>query len=187
MADRKLLKKNISDAWMRTVSESYPQQLINSERGLQVHFCHKLLEEFRELERRLFIEPSFKAADGTTRMPDIVICNSRRIIGVIELKYMPRATADYKKDLQTLQWFCTSPPPITLANERYCGIDEGRIKTYELADDAVLCWAGIYGGPRVDIEAQAVQLGSRFLCLHAITRPTQAPELFPWPADARDP
>lgn len=178
MSERKLLRENIADAWTRTLSESYPQKLINSERGLQVHFCHRLLEVFGDLDRRLFIEPTFTASDGTTRIPDIVICNSQRIIGVVELKYMPRAAPDYEKDLRTLKWFCSAPPPITLSNERYRGVDEKKVKAYELASDAILCWAGVYAEPRADVEHHGRALGSRLLCLHAVTKPLLRPEIY---------
>jgi hypothetical protein len=188
VSERNLLKRNISNAWSRTLAETYPHQLINSERGLQVHFCHWLLQEFGALERRLFVEPCFRSAEGSTRIPDIVVCNSRRIIGVIELKYMPRAYADYEKDLRTLEWFLSAEPPVELANDRYRGLDERQIKTYDLADDAVLCWAGIYAGPKVDIEsnAQRLRLGSQFLGLHAVTAPGAAPTLFTSSSDVAD-
>lgn len=179
MSARNPLKKNFSEAWRQTILEAYPQQLINSERGLQVHFCHNLLEAFGDRRRRLFIEPCFRSADGTVRAPDIVVCNSQRIIGVIELKYRPRGHAHYGKDLRTLEWFSSAEPHVKLANERYRGSEEGSLKAYELADDAVLCWAGVYAGPRVDIESKAEGLGSRFLCLHAVTEPSSLPVVFP--------
>lgn len=163
--------------------DAYPKQLINSERGLQVHFCHRLLEAFGTHKRQLFVEPSFRCIDNTVRIPDIVVCNSQRIIGVIELKYMPRAPADFEKDLKTLQWFSSAESGVKLTNERYRGPNESQMKVYELASDAVLCWAGVYAGPRSDIESHAKGLGARFLCLHAITASSLQPELFP-PAPA---
>lgn len=55
--------------------------------------------------------------------------------------------------MMTLQWFRSSTRSVTLANERYCGINEGLKMSYEMADDAVLYWAGIYAGPKVDVES----------------------------------
>lgn len=52
-------------------------------RGLQVRLCHRLLQEFSEPDLLVFVEPCFKAGDGKTRIPDVFVCNSRQIIGVI--------------------------------------------------------------------------------------------------------
>ncbi|BDT71207.1 hypothetical protein os4_07250 [Comamonadaceae bacterium OS-4] len=179
MSARNPLRRHIETAWQRTIAEAYSQQLINSERGLQVHFCHRLLEEFESHQRRVFVEPCFRAQDGSVRSPDIVVCNSQRIIGVIELKYLPRMTAKYAKDLGTLNWFASARHPVEVSNDRYRGVNEIVVKRYELASDAVLCWAGVYAGPRVDIESQALGLGSRFLCLHATTKSGRAPDIYP--------
>lgn len=179
MAVRALLRRHIATAWQLTIQEVYPEQLINSERGLQVHFCHRLLKQFSDVSRRIFVEPGFVDSDGTSRAPDIVVCHARSIIGVIELKYLPRGRPEYEKDLRTLEWFHSTSDDVELRNDRYMGPDRRSIKRYTLAQDAVLCWAGVYQGPgRLDVESHAVGLGRRFLCLHAVTSDNEAPKLY---------
>ena len=112
MANRNMLRNQIIEAWTLTMAEAYPLQLVNSERGLQVHFCHRLLEQFHGLQRRLFIEPTFSADDGSVRCPDVVVCNNGKIIGVIELKYRPRTTPGLSKDIETLNWFANAKNPV---------------------------------------------------------------------------
>lgn len=179
MADRNLLRTHLRLAWRETLLEDYQRRLINSERGLQVHFCHHLMAQFDGRRRRLFVEPCFVAADGTQRMPDLVVCNSQRIIGVVELKFRPRSVAHFRKDLSTLRWFASAPDAVRVANSRYRGEDEASLPAYSLAPDAVLCWAGVYTGSRLEIEQEAADLGRRFLSLHAITRRDEAPLLIP--------
>lgn len=178
---RSLLRSQLARAWRQTIRAGYEEQLINSERGLQVHFCHQLLSQFKgdEVSRRIFVEPCFVDAAGQVRSPDLVICHTRSIIGVVELKYLPRARPEYEKDLGTLQWFAKSSCEVTLSNQRYLGVGAQTIKKYNLASDAVLCWAGVYRAPRAEIEAHAAPLGGRFYCLHAVTAPHEAPFLHP--------
>ncbi|MEX1232203.1 MAG: hypothetical protein WEB58_18300 [Planctomycetaceae bacterium] len=147
---------------------------------MQVHLCRHLFDAFESDDCRIFIEPCFRDAQGS-RSPDMVICDSQNIIGIIELKYMPRKPPKYKKDLRTLNWFVESADTVVLSNHRYFGIDTFPMQNYKVADDAVLCWGGVYCGPRVKIEEHelARSLGSRFLCLHAVTSAEQAPEIFP--------
>jgi hypothetical protein len=179
MASRSLLKRQIDEAWKETIEEIYSKQLINSERGLQVHFCHRLLSKFTDQHgsRRIFIEPCFKDSAGKSRSPDVVICHTRQIIGVLELKYLPRASPKYKKDLATLTWFGLTATELTLSNDRYLGVVAASPKKYSLAPDAVLCWAGVYRAPKVDIKPPQ-SLERRFLCLHAVTSHGQPARLF---------
>ncbi len=177
MATRTLLRKHIATAWADTLREAYSEQLINSERGLQVHFCHQLLKQFSDVNRRIFVEPCFGDHDGT-RSPDIIVCHTQSIIGVIELKYYPRGRPDYKKDLQTLTWFSTRDD-VELRNERYLGPKRDSLKRYNLTADAVLCWAGVYKGPgRLDVESHAEHLARSFMCLHAVTSLNEPPTLW---------
>ena len=43
MVRRSLLRKQLAAAWTETLSPAYANRLVNSERGLQVHFCAALL------------------------------------------------------------------------------------------------------------------------------------------------
>ena len=177
MASRSLLRKHIEAAWVGTIKGAYCEQLINSERGLQVHFCHLLLTTFKKarLRRRIFVEPCFVDKWGKIRCPDVVICNSLRIIGIVEFKYLPRGRPSPKKDLQTLRWFSADKGKLTLSNERHLGAQPSA-KSYALAPDAVLCWAAVYRHPQIRIEVSA-SLGTRLLCLHAMTSSRAHPQI----------
>ncbi len=181
MTVRALLRQHISAAWRSTIESVYTEQLINSERGLQVHFCSRLLTEFAndDVPRRLFVEPSFRDPEGKVRSPDIVICQTQHIIGVIELKYQPRVQPSYEKDIGTLKWFAGCASDLEVSNDRYLGVETSASKKYSLAPDAILCWAGVYKGPPVDLEAESKVLGKRFFCLHAVTSPDVHPTILP--------
>lgn len=170
MSNRSPLRKQLSTAWHQTLSGPYQNQLINSKRGLQVHFCHALMREFEDakVERRLFIEPTvILGADGI-RCPELVICNSQRIIGVVEFKYGPRTVPEYTKDLETLALLVKHAGAVTLSNERFRG--KGSSKTYPLAEDAVLCWAAVYADNLIEMQHPSLSsLGQQFLRLDAVT------------------
>jgi hypothetical protein len=172
MQRRLLLRSQLATAWRLTIDESYDKQLINSERGLQFWFCTFLRQEFKaaKVNRRLFIEPCVSlVAANASRHPDVVICNSQRVIGIVELKYLPRARPKFKKDLQTLELFAASSGEVKITNDRYLGIIRGS-RSYLLAPDAILCWAGVYKGMRLDLRsAISDPLRKRYLQLDALT------------------
>jgi hypothetical protein len=167
------LRSQIQTAWRQTINNEYDERLINSERGLQVYFCKRLMDQFQEagMDRRLFIEPRINfSANDSSRYPDIVICNTRSIIGVVEIKYQPRARPDYEKDLETLNLLLQHGSAITLSNDRYRGEIEVH-RSFSLATDAVLCWAGVYASPEQSIQHQkGLAINHHVMALHALTR-----------------
>lgn len=173
MQRRSPLRSQIQMAWRQTIENEYAEQLINSERGLQVYFCKRLMDQFQEggMRRRLFIEPRINfSTDDAPRYPDIVICNSRNIIGVVEIKYQPRARPDYEKDLETLDLLLQHGSSIVLSNDRYRGEREVS-QSFSLAPDAVLCWAGVYASPEQSIQHQmGLAINHHVMALHALTR-----------------
>lgn len=139
---------------------------------------------------RLFIEPTFLTSESIdsegrptgkkTLIPDVVICNNQRIIGVFELKYQPRSAPLFEKDYGTLDWFASGnaqTAAITLKNERYLG-ESIEQRAYQLADDAVLCWAGVYKGEQA-LDTAPAGAGERFLSLHGITVDGRPPQVIP--------
>jgi hypothetical protein len=165
---RSLLRQQLADAWRQTISDPYRNQLINSERGLQVYFCVALLEQFKNLQRRLFIEPAIRLPGRKVLYPDIVICNSRSIIGVVELKYLPRAQPKFSKDLKALASIADAAHSIEIANDRFRGVAR---RQYPLAKDAVLSWAGVYTGDKVNLANKFPErFRDRFLQLDEVTR-----------------
>ena len=178
LPSRSLLRGQIRRAWRRTINSGYSERLVNSERGLQVHFCIALLEEFRasKVIRRLFVEPTILFGDSTKRSPDLVICNSRQVIGVVEFKYVPRARPTVEKDMNTLLRLGSADRGIGIANDRFRGV--GEVRHYTVASDAVLCWAGVYAGKLLALPPRTVlKLGGRFMRLDALTRDGAAVEI----------
>ena len=182
MQPRSLLRSQLLRAWHSCIEGEYSDQLINSERGLQIYFCRHLLDEFENsgVERRLFIEPRVSLADQPdARYPDIVVCHTRRIIGVVEIKYLPRTRPQYEKDLNTLSWMSKHGAEVKLSNDRYRGEREAA-REYHLAEDAVLCWAGVYTAPEVQITHPSdTQLQKRLSVMHAITESGKPAEVLP--------
>lgn len=172
MPPRSLLRKHLAEAWKKTIDEQYSNQLINSERGLQVYFCKHLLDQFKDsnASRRLFIEPRLTIPDSKeSKYPDIVICHTRRIIGVVEIKYLPRTQPFFEKDLRTLDWILHHEKHLVISNNRYRG-EHSSSKEYSLAKDAVLCWAGVYTGTKAVIAlTENNRINQRLFALHAIT------------------
>lgn len=178
MTKRTLLRSQLITAWRKTIADSYCEQLINSESGLQVYFCLALLNVFSEsgVKRRLFIEPRISVPNSLDRLyPDVVICNTKQVIGVVELKYSPRARPGYKKDLNTLKFVANHPDKITITNDRFLG-PTTQTRNYPLAPDAVLCWAGIYSGELLNIYMQSeFGFDERFLRLDVLTNKNNEP------------
>jgi hypothetical protein len=159
----------------------YTARQINSERGLVVHFCFALLEEFRgsRVSRSLLVEPSLRFEDGTLRSPDLLICSTKAIIGAVEFKYLPNGVPSVRKDMDTLLRVCRARGLITVENKRYRGA--GSPNRYAVAPDAVLCWAGVYYRmTKIELSPSTVEhLGQSFLRLDARTRAGAAPLVSP--------
>ena len=180
MSGRLLLRRQLYGSWQDTIQKHYQRQRINSERGLQVFFCASLLAAFEQagVERRLFVEPRLTTTSGTTGpLPDIVICNTKKIIGVVELKYMPRVVAKTDKDLKTLKWVASHPSCIRISNGRYLGVPRDETE-YSLANNAVLCWAGVHRGLDGMLSSRvAKNVHPYFMELHAVTTKDQDPKV----------
>ncbi len=168
MARRGPLREHLKTAWKQTINGPYNEMLINSERGLQVHFCVNLLAKLDRYERRLFVEPAIVFPDGVRLFPDLVICNSQRIIGVVEFKYTPRTLPAYAKDFATLVKLAEAAGgDVVVSNERYRGPQMP--KRYDVADDAVLCWAAIHSDRDFHpTPPDSERFGKRYLELRAI-------------------
>jgi len=169
------LKRHILSAWHTVIRDAYNIGLINSERALQHYFCIELKTELTKADwtRQIFFEPSFSdLMSGKRHCPDVVICDSKKIVAVIELKFCPRGRPETSKDMETLQWFASNCGTIELKNKRHNG-PVVPSPVYSMAEDAVLSWAGIYSGPAVRLDSPAEH--SNFLAMHALTSRDEAP------------
>ena len=179
---RSLLRGHLTKAWHKTIEKYYLKGLINSEAGLQTFFYIELVEQFREskVTRVVFIEPNITAdGDGTPRFPDLVICNFKSMIGVVELKFTPRARPDVDKDLETLNYAARNAHRLEVRNDRFLG-PELKQRTYPLAHDAVLCWAGVYSGSHRPLSlTDEHDAQNHFLQLDALTSSQKNPVVLP--------
>ena len=184
MQKRYKLRRHIVSAWHQVLGVPYCERRINSERALQFFFCTSLMEQFKDVGvRSIYIEPTFRCPENDQlRSPDVVVTHSKQIIAVIELKYQPRGNPSFTKDLETLAWFSSVGSSVSLENERYLG-PEGNERSYTVAPDAVLCWAGIYKGPEVQVHPPE-ELDGRLLLLHGLTARGERPVGVPANRDA---
>ena len=180
MHKRYMLRRHIVSAWHKTIEAAYSERLVNSERSLQHYFCANLIAEFAEakVSRSLFVEPCFSCpTTGQRRSPDIIVCHTKQIIAAIELKFLPRGRPATAKDLDTLEWLASIGGAVSLSNDRYLGKPLVN-KQYTIADDAILCWGGVYKAPEMPLEAGS-HMSKRFLALHAITKHGEEPQVLP--------
>ena len=183
MKGRGLIKNQIIDSWIECVSTDYAGQRINSERSLQASLWSQLNARLNK-NRRLFIEPCILVErNGLKRkiIPDIVVCSTREVISIIELKYKPKATPQYRKDIQSLEFIAHNRKSISIANDRYSG-PRGEAKVYQLSDKILFVWAGIHrksnkSGESV-FSAGFPGLAGCFLQLHAVTNQNSDPDIY---------
>jgi hypothetical protein len=179
MANRSLLKKQIREAWRQSITDDYVAQRINSERSLQASLWSRLNTILPPKSRRMFIEPcmSTPGLGKQVRYPDLVICNSREIIGIIELKYQPRAKPKWHKDIDTFHFLATHRETISISNTRFRGV-VADARLYPLANDVLFVWAGVHASCNLVLNEHVDPiLVPYFMSLHAETRLSSAPNL----------
>lgn len=137
---------------------------------------------FGDQPRRMFIEPGIVIvnadAEGkqrTIRMPDLVICNSTEIIGIVEIKYQPRVKPNYKKDLETLAWIAENGSNIAITNYRFRG-SIADAHAYKMSKYVVFAWAGVHRDESLSLPVPE-NIKENFLALHAVTRKNGNPEI----------
>jgi hypothetical protein len=182
LGNRNLLRRQLKKAWRDTMACPYLDQAINSERALQVHLSARLMNAFEAegLNRQLFIEPRVSAHGGEGWLhPDILVCNSREVIGIIELKYQPLRQPSWEKDFRSLESVGWSAGQIEVDNPRYKGPNRGE-RVFSIANNPLFVWAGVYSAPyrQIPQEEPPEQIASNLLVLHAATHADRAPDCF---------
>ena len=183
MAKRNPLKKLIIKAWQKSVKKDYCIQRINSERSLQASFWSQLNTMLPE-NQRIFIEPPMRVktrGEIKKLIPDIVICNKKEVICIIELKYIPRGQPQYQKDIESLALISQKRNQISISNKRYRGtIKDG--KEYSLSENLLFVWAGIHAKPKSEIvklySHKYKSLTGDFIQLHAETNENSVPSIY---------
>lgn len=176
MTNRSKLRQQITEAWWKSINADYAAQRINSERSLQASVWANLNVVLPSETRRMFIEPcmSVPGAGRQARFPDIVICNTREVIGIIELKYQPRGKPSWKKDLSTFHWVTEHRDSISISNARYRGVSADE-RVYPLSGTILYVWAGVHVACDLDLRSHIAPEVSRcFLALHAETQHGEA-------------
>jgi len=183
MKGRGLIKAQILDAWSECMATDYANQRINSERSLQASMWAKLNDRLGK-NRRLFIEPRMTVREGNkvkAVFPDLVVCNSRQVISIIELKYLPRAKPNYKKDINTLNLIAGNRAGVSIANERFQG-PQADSTQYSLSKSIMFVWAGVHAASN-DCKDQLFSEGRKnltgcYLQLHAATHKSHGPDVY---------
>ena len=182
MKARNLIKNQIIKCWRKSVSEDYESQRVNSERSLQASLWSNL-NAILPKTRRIFIEPamSIKTKNGLKVVyPDIVICNTKEVISIIEIKYLPRTKANYKKDINSLSLIAESRKKISISNKRYRGNEADSTK-YSLSKNILFVWAGIHKKGKVEsseLYSNGVKsLEGCYIELHALTEEKSKPSV----------
>jgi hypothetical protein len=183
MKKRQGIKTQIFNAWKDCIEKDYCSQRINSERSLQASLWFHLYQKM-PLNRRLFIEPPIKIhkSDGRNNVyPDIVICNTREVISVIELKYIPRGKPRYKKDIETLSFISRHRNKLSIANSRFRGQEKDN-KQYTFSKNILFVWAGVHFHDQSE-NYELFSKGKRtlygsYLQLHAATTFDDSPSVF---------
>ena len=180
MKHRSLIKSRIIAAWRECIEDDYCNQRINSERSLQASFWSHINASLPKTQR-LFIEPSLtiRGRSGVRRiLPDIVICNTREVISVIELKYQPRAKPKYIKDIESLSTIAAKRKQIAISNIRFRG-SERDSTVYSLSENILFVWAGVHAENNSDalFSAGHSALANCYLELHAVTQKDGTPKI----------
>ncbi|MBT8396482.1 MAG: hypothetical protein KJN92_05935 [Gemmatimonadetes bacterium] len=138
-----------------------------------------------EYNRRMFIEPQLKCEPGksssqatTVKYPDLVVCNTRSVIGIIELKYRPKGKPAWEKDIETMKWVAANRKKLSVQNKRYKGVGvDGRI--YPMSPYVLFVWAGIHAKSDVEVSDHiSKRLQGCFLELHAETSRNRQPKVW---------
>lgn len=185
---RRQLQKQLVQAWEHAITQDYLTQRINSERSLQESYWACLNRLLSPKSRRMFIEPhlTISTSDHSKRYyPDIVICNTKQVIGVVELKYEPRKLPSLKKDMGSLRDISANREHLSITNKRFRGrsIDERR---YDLPSNVLFVWAGVhrtpadsFSSPKTPLMSEGIdELRGCFLELHAETSSNGNPNVF---------
>jgi hypothetical protein len=165
MPPRLPLRNQLVSAWQNTIENHYANCLINSERSLQASFWSNLMSEFADSPRRTFIEPIIKIDSKTiskNRYPDLIVCNSKSVIAVVELKYSPRVGPKYKKDIDTLEWIAQNKSKLLVRNDRFLG-DSSKLQPYRFANRVLYVWASVNRMQESNFNANSLVSGSKHL------------------------
>ena len=180
---RRHLQKLIFESWNKCIEKDYINQRINSERSLQASFLSCLKENLPE-NKRIFIESplKIKTRNGIKKIiPDIIICNTKEVISVIELKYRPRAQPKYKKDIKSLAFISKKRHKLSISNKRFRGDKKERTE-YPLSNNILFVWACVHAKEKSKtnklFSTGYKSLADCYIQLHAETEYNNKPNVY---------
>jgi len=187
MKQRSVLTAQLRKAWRACIEIDYHARRINSERSLQAAYWSQL-NDLLSKSRRIFIEPAITISTGGEKKvyyPDLVVTNTRDVIGVVELKYLPRVKPKFEKDMNTLAAIARNRKRVMLKNDRYRG-SKTTGEAYMLSDKIIFAWGGIHGYDKAnyqDKNTPPLSKGYRilkdcFLEMHAETVMDEEPSIY---------
>ena len=147
---RRMRIRKMAQAAFAGVSSLYKLQLINSERSLQAAMWHELRQQFEKEGRptfKIYVEPRIQLPKmgrlvARTVIPDLVVCNDRSVIAVIELKFSPKGAPGSSKDFETFERMSLQHDMVEVRHTRWFGEKPVR-KPYPLADSVLFVWAAV--------------------------------------------
>ena len=179
MNKRPLIKKLLLAAWLDTIEKDYMSGKINSEHGLQAVFYARL-RELLPNDRGILVEPSLKV-DGQIVIPDIVITSRGKVVAVIELKYRPKASPKYLKDVRNMALIASQREGLRLDHHRLLGVENVPV-AYDMSPSILFVWAGIHRPQRKQPEwlysVDYSELDDSFIELHAETQLNGTPIIY---------
>ncbi len=182
MRHRNLIKSQIIQAWNQSIEEDYCNRRITSEQCLQASFWSHLNHAVSR-SRRIFIAPTFsmRTKGGIRRIvPDLVVCNTREVISVIEVKFCPGDHPRYKKAIENLAAIAEHRNQISVDLQQLHDKDK-QLKNFSMSKHILFVWACVHAkNNSVGDDLYAADydvLSNCFLELHASTQKNRKPQV----------
>ena len=176
MNKRRYIKNRLLEAWCDTIELDYMAGRVNSEHGLQaLYYCR--LRESLPKDRGILVEPSLNI-NGQIVIPDIVITWLGKVVSVIELKYKPKGSPTYQKDITNMALIAGQREGLRLDHHRLVGVENVTV-TYDMSPSILFVWAGIHRPERNQSDwlysVDYPELADCFIEFHAETQPHGTP------------
>lgn len=176
---RPFIYKCLWQVWQDVIFDDYMSGRINSEHGLQAVLYARLRNLLPD-DRGIMVEPSLKV-NGQIVIPDIVITWKQNVVAVVELKYKPKGTAKYLKDVTNMDLIAGARDGMRLDHHRLLGVENVNV-SYKMSPSILFVWAGIHRPERNQSEYLYAngypELDDCFMEMHAETQAYGEPEVY---------
>ena len=176
---RPFIYKCLWEAWQDVIFEDYMSGRINSEHGLQAVYYARIRNLLPD-DRGIMVEPSLKV-NGQIVIPDIVITWKNKVVAVLELKYRPKGSPSYDKDVTNMSLIAGSRDGMRLDHHRLLGVENVNV-SYKMSPSILFVWAGIHRPERSQSKYlysdNYPALDDSFMELHAETKNHGEPDVY---------